>query len=145
MAEIAKEQFVDIAQTIDKISLLSELNLVYIILNAGKTGTKTIAAAGTSTTTKTKESATASSGSSNKQEASPAPSTTFSGSKTRSRYSRAEEFIKKGNFAQAVIELRDRIKEDPLDPITHSLLGYAFLKQKQMGMAKVHAKKSLRI
>ncbi|NJN76213.1 MAG: DnaJ domain-containing protein [Synechococcaceae cyanobacterium RL_1_2] len=143
VAEIAQEQFVDIDQTLNKIALLSELNLVYIVLNGGQERTKTFTVSSSTTTTTGPTTPTATPTTSNNNGGSSQYSNTFSGSKNRSRYSRAEELIKKENFAQAVIELRDRLKEDPLDPITHSLLGYAFLKQKQMGMAKIHTKKAL--
>lgn len=62
-------------------------------------------------------------------------------------YRRAQEYVKKGAWSQAVQELRDaiRIKADKSE--YHSLLGvsYLFLEKPLPGMAKVHLKRALEL
>lgn len=58
---------------------------------------------------------------------------------------RAEGYMKKENFAGAVLELREALKLDQNNTKSHTLLGIAYLKQNQPGMAKVHLNKALQL
>lgn len=58
-------------------------------------------------------------------------------------YRRAKALYGKGNFAQAILELRDALKIEPNNSRCHSLLGIIHLRQNQLPMAKVHINKAL--
>lgn len=58
---------------------------------------------------------------------------------------RAQEYMKKANYALAVQELRDAIKIQPNSSDYHCLIGQAYFMQKMMGMAKVHFRQALRL
>ncbi len=58
---------------------------------------------------------------------------------------RAQEYMKKANYALAVQELRDAIKIEPNSSDYHCLIGQAYLMQKMTGMAKVHFRQALRL
>lgn len=57
---------------------------------------------------------------------------------------RAEEFIVKNSFQNAIREVRDALKLAPQDARCHSLLGKIYLKQNQLTMAKVHFNQALK-
>ncbi len=58
---------------------------------------------------------------------------------------RAEEYVRKRDYAQAVLELRDGLRAAPKDSRCHSLMGIVYLHQKQYTMAKVSIKRALEL
>jgi len=60
-------------------------------------------------------------------------------------YRRAQEYGKKGNWQQAVQELRDAIKIEADKSEYHALLGLAYLQQNLQGMAAVYLKQALKL
>lgn len=58
---------------------------------------------------------------------------------------RAEEYVRKRAYAQAVLELRDGLRAAPKDSRCHSLMGIVYLHQKQATMAKVSIKRALEL
>ncbi len=67
------------------------------------------------------------------------------GSRVGEYIRRAEGYMAKGNFAGAVLELREALKLDQNNSNSHTLLGLAYLKQNQATMAKVHLNKALQL
>ncbi|PSO63594.1 MAG: molecular chaperone DnaJ [Cyanobacteria bacterium QH_6_48_35] len=134
---VASEQYQQIDQVIDKIAQISELNLVYLMRKAGSLQPKTPAQVNTKVAptgaVKSEKPPTRNSGKSKKT------------SPIDPCVRRAREYMDKNNFAQAILELRDALQLDPKSSHTHGLLGIAYLKQNQMGMAKVHVNKALQI
>ncbi|HIK13720.1 MAG TPA: DnaJ domain-containing protein [Leptolyngbyaceae cyanobacterium M33_DOE_097] len=63
----------------------------------------------------------------------------------RRHYRRAQEYAKKGNWAQTVQELKDAIKLEPDQSEFHALLGYAYLQQNLTGMATVYCRQALKL
>lgn len=59
--------------------------------------------------------------------------------------SRAKTYLQKGNYEQAVNELREAIKLSPKSPEIHSMLGQAYFKQKLSGMSKAHFRQALKL
>jgi curved DNA-binding protein CbpA len=55
---------------------------------------------------------------------------------------RAEEMIEKNNLDRAILDLKDALKLEPNNSSCHGLIGLAYLRSGQMGMAKVHIKKA---
>jgi tetratricopeptide (TPR) repeat protein len=60
-------------------------------------------------------------------------------------FHRAETLYKRGEFVQVIRELRDAVQIDPRHSRCHSLLGMAYLRQKQRTMAKIHFNKALEL
>ncbi len=58
---------------------------------------------------------------------------------------RAEEYISKQNYTNALIELRDAVKLDPNSSRVHALLGMVYLYQNQGTIAKVHINRAIDI
>jgi len=63
----------------------------------------------------------------------------------RRHYDRAQEYLKKGAWQQAVQELRDAIKLEADKSEYHSAIGLAYLKQNLTGMATVHFRQALKL
>lgn len=60
-------------------------------------------------------------------------------------YRRAHEYMKKGNWQQAVQELRDAIRIEADKSEYHALLGVAYLQQNLQGMATVYLRQALKL
>jgi tetratricopeptide (TPR) repeat protein len=75
----------------------------------------------------------------------PAKSEAASENYAQRHYRRAQEYMKKGNWHQAVQELRDAIKIEPDKSDYHALLGVAYLQQNLSGMAKVYIGQALKL
>jgi len=154
LLNLAAKQYDPFDQALDKIGEISELNMVYLMLKGGKIGGTATATgsgiggqktptgsgiggqktpAGTGTTGKSGE------GSSNLPD---------------SGISRVNEYIRraegymgkdKNNFAAAILELREALKLEHNNSRCYTLMGIAYLKQKQATMAKVNFKKALEL
>ncbi len=57
---------------------------------------------------------------------------------------RAQDFVNQENYTQAIRELKDALKIEPNNSTCHGLLGFAYLKQKQNGMARVYINNALK-
>jgi curved DNA-binding protein CbpA len=155
---IASNEYESLSQVLEKIAELSELNMVYLTLKEGRgegikpggarpgTGTGTTGSrpgAGTGPTGSRPGTGTSMPG------ASVGSSGTLPDSQGGSRVGeyirRAEGYMAKGNFAGAVLELREALKLDQNNSNSHTLLGLAYLKQNQATMAKVHLNKALQL
>ncbi len=155
--KLAATQYDSLSQVLDKVAQISELNMVYLMLSKGE---------GAKSGDRRTEARTAASGQSrvsqkateikSKPPGTPTPtaggvgatasSLTDSGvSRVIEYIRRAEGYMAKNNFAAAVLELREALKLDPNNSNSHSLLGVAYLKQNQPGMAKVHINKALQL
>ncbi len=60
-------------------------------------------------------------------------------------YERSQEYVKREEWVQAISELKDAVKMEPRKAEYHALLGYAYFRQKMMGMAKAHIRRSLEL
>jgi tetratricopeptide (TPR) repeat protein len=146
MQPLVLEQYQNLDEVLSKIVQLSELNLVYLMLRGNwtlgarkATPTNPPATPNSSTPSPPKPEATNVNSASVERE--PAKTTTEVATATP-YIRRAQEYIEKSNYAQAVLELRDGIKLEPNNPTCHALLGLAYLKQNQVTMAKVHVNKA---
>lgn len=130
---LAAKQYDSLDQVLDAIAALSELNMVYLMLNGRVQGnistTSPSSGGGRNSKVKNKETTTT--------PTPPPPVDPY--------LRRAQAYIAKENFAAAVLDLREGIKQKPDHSKYHSLLGFAYLKQKQVAMAKVHINKALQL
>jgi curved DNA-binding protein CbpA len=55
---------------------------------------------------------------------------------------RAKQYLESNNYSQAVLELKEALKLDPNSSTIYALLGLAYLKQNQLGMARTYVNKA---
>jgi curved DNA-binding protein CbpA len=60
-------------------------------------------------------------------------------------YDRAKHYAQTSGWREAITELKDAIRMDPTCSDYHALMGFVYLKQEQMGMARVHLKQALKL
>jgi curved DNA-binding protein CbpA len=166
---LASNQYEGLDQAVEKIAEISELNLVYLMLKGSKgenlaasaakptpgtgnaaakpaTGTGTVAgrpATGTGTVAGRPATGTVTGGVSGGSSGKPPDSQERS--RAEEYIGRAEGYLKKNNFAGAVLELREALKLEQNSNRAHTLLGIAYLRQNQLTMAKVHINKALQL
>ncbi len=63
----------------------------------------------------------------------------------RRHYDRAKHYAQTSGWREAITELKDAIRMDPACSDYHALMGFVYLKQEQMGMARVHFKQALKL
>ena len=134
IAELAETQYQSLEQFEPLTLELGELNLAYLQLKMGETfvrekRTGIVAAADAKPVQFTPTS---------KEEVA-------SESYARRHYRRAQEYAKKGNWAQTIQELRDAIKLENDQSEYHALLGVAYMQQNLTGMAKVYLSQALKL
>ncbi|SRR5579883_1438751 len=139
--DLADKQYAHLDQSLELTAQLSELNLVYLIRRESKGevggGEKKLLYTGSNIPDSTQAPA---------RSKAPAPSPPPPReSQADQYYRRAEGFVAKNNFAQAILELRDALQADPNNSRCHSLMGMIYLKQNQGTMAKIHFNKALQL
>ncbi|NEP13574.1 MAG: tetratricopeptide repeat protein [Symploca sp. SIO2C1] len=125
LQNLASKQYSSVNEALDKIADISELNLVYLMLKDPRPLKPPV----------------------KPPEIDPVKPPEIDPVKTRvaAYIRRAEGYIGKNNFSKAILELRDALKLDQKNSTCHSLLGEAYLRQKQTAMAKVHFNKALQL
>ncbi len=151
LKQLTSEKYKSLEQTGNDIGMLSELNLVYLMLkcergiNRQHISSPSVANKPTITQSKsttiqekkaaTQTSATTSQTSSKVQEPTPE-------SRIAAFVGRAQQYIAKGEYDQAITELRDALRIDPNHAQAHAVTGLAYLHKRQLTMAKVHIGKA---
>lgn len=154
LKKLVDNQYKDLEKVTDKIAIISELNLVYLMIKQGK-GVNREENLGISTHSRQQES---SQPKQPKKEASVKPPQPPQPKKSPTENNpteeitpqvrvssfirRAKEYIEKESYSQAIAELRDGLKIDPNNSTCHGLMGKIYLLQNQITMAKVHIGKA---
>jgi curved DNA-binding protein CbpA len=141
--DLAKKQFDDLGQALEIIGQLSELNLVYLVRKE-ESGEYTISSTRPlytvgATVTDVPPEARDTAAVNRATAANPHARESMAAAYLR----RAEGYFKKGDYVQTIRELRDGLAIDAKHSRCHSLLGMAYLNQKQPTMAKIHFNKAL--
>lgn len=133
---LAAEQYKALAHVNNQTAQISELNLVYLMLKhkASQQKERSPQTALKSTAAKTARPSAQANGKPEKKKPE---------SPIATHVRRAQESLEREQFSQAVLDLRDALKLDPNHSTCHGLIGLAYLKQNQLGMAKVHINKAL--
>jgi curved DNA-binding protein CbpA len=139
LAKIAETLYESLDKVVQKISLISELNLVYLMRTAGK---KFAGATASPPAAKINNGVSAASQATNKTQAPPAPREDSAGSQY---IRRAQELMAKNQLAPARVELQDALKLEPNNSRCHSLIGVVYLKQNLTTSAKVHFDRALQL
>ncbi|MBW4686773.1 MAG: J domain-containing protein [Komarekiella atlantica HA4396-MV6] len=136
IAKIAQTQYDSLQQVLQVIAQVSELNLVYLMRNGGKSSAAPppTQAKINSDTSKPNTASTP-----------PAPAPAREDSVVEQYVRRAQTLIDKNQFAQAKVELQDALKLEPKNSHCHSLIALVYLKQNQLKMAKIHFDNALKL
>ncbi|RCJ40763.1 molecular chaperone DnaJ [Nostoc minutum NIES-26] len=138
IAKIAETQYESLQQSIQVISQVSELNLVYLMRSAGKAFAVPPPSAKPTSNSGTSQP--------NTPAAPPPPPPPVKEDSVAEQYiRRAQSLIDKNQFAQAKVELQDALKLEPKSSRCHSLIGLVYLKQNQLKMAKIHFDNALKL
>lgn len=144
LGELTKKQFVELGQTVDVTSRISEINLAYLIRKSSA-GENTISSTRPLYTMGASFSETPPDQQSQTAAQTAEPPRPVRRSLAEPYLQRSDVFYKKGDFVRAIRELREGLAIDPKHGSSHSLLGMAYLNQKQPTMAKIHFNKALEI
>jgi len=152
LKDLASKQYDHLDQTIELTAQISELNLIYLMrkessggLTLGEINKQTIYTGSNLPDSSQSGGAPAAMQSSSRTAAPPPPpQQTRQEMLVQQYYRRARAIFDKGNYAQAILELRDALKVDPANSQCHSLMGIIYLKQNQGTMAKIHFNQALK-
>jgi tetratricopeptide (TPR) repeat protein len=133
IAQLAESQYQPLDQFEPITRELGELNLVYLQLKMGEVFIRE------------KRTGIVSAPEAKPLQFTPAPEAPPHENYAQRHHRRAQEYMKKGNWTQAVQELRDAIKIESDKSEYHALLGVAYLHQNLKGMATVHFRQALKL
>ncbi|MDJ0650412.1 MAG: DnaJ domain-containing protein [Xenococcaceae cyanobacterium MO_188.B19] len=152
LKSLAQEQYKSLESATDKIALISELNLAYLMLQHRKginRGDSITQAQPSAAKSQTQAPASASSTSQTKPvkkpQATPNPTNSEPPDpkvRVASYIRRAKKYMEQKNLVRAIAELKDGLKIDPNNSTVHALLSKIYLRQQQLTMAKIHLKKA---
>lgn len=135
IAKLAEHQYQPLDQFEAVTEQLAELNLVYLQLKMGDIFIREKREGLVPTTEKRADLPTDP----------PLKAPNFKPNYADRHYERAQEYMKKGAWSQAVLELKDALKLEPNKGQYHSLLGLAYLRQDLRGTATAHFRRALQI
>ena len=141
LSAIAKKEYQDINKTLERIALISEFNLVYLMLTTHHLEAEKTSSEAAKTTSQPKIENQEATKETTKEQSEEETKTSLIDPYLR----RGQSFINKKDYSKAVMELREALKIDSKNAQAHTLLGLAYVKQNQLGMAKVHINKALQI
>ncbi len=144
--KITAEQYQSLAEATQNIGIVSEVNLVYLMLKSaqGINRNNHISSAKTKTSTQTisQSKANVTQASVSSAETTAKAEEPTSESRVAAFVDRAQQYIARGEYDRAVTELRDALRIDPNNAKAHAVMGKAYLYKKQLTMAKVHIDKA---
>ena len=145
LAPLVSQQYDNLDNVFNITAQISELNLIYLMLSQGYK-VKEQAKPKPQPKPKSKVQTKAKTSSSSTQEKTKQEkNTNDKKSAIKSALKRAEDDIKRKNLSQAIVELRETLKQDPNNSSCHGLLGLAYLKQEQLTKAKIHINKARKV
>ncbi|MGK7876291.1 MAG: DnaJ domain-containing protein [Xenococcaceae cyanobacterium] len=113
---LAADQYKSLEQVLNKVAQISELNLVYLIRKQSQEIKR--------------------------KRKPPETTTEMKGPTVASYVRRAQEYFDKNNFAKTILELRHALELDRNNSTCNGLMGLAYLKQNNLGMARVYINKA---
>ena len=133
---LVPELYKDLEQVLAKIAHLSEINLIYLLLKSQSPTPQPIARSAASSAATVIQPFDASPASPSETPESAPEVPKMSGKELSFR--RAQSYYDRGDYNEAIAQLRDVLKLDPKNSQAHCLLGMAYLKSNMLTMAKVH-------
>lgn len=142
---LAKHEYEVLEKALERIAIISECNLVYLMLKTGKIANQTATTEDVANAKATLSQAETVSQTEEQPEAKTLSEEEKKASFVEPYLRRGKQFIDKQDYKKAILELREGLQLDPKSCKAHTLLGLAYVKQGQLGMAKVHINKALQI
>ena len=137
LKKLTKEQYKSLDLVEQKLDEISELNLVYLMLNSDRAisrDNRQVTAPNKQSVKKPQPSVTNTSNISTEEPTTESRVTAF--------VTRAQQYLTKGEFDRAIHELKDALRIEPNHAVAHAVMGKAYLHKKQLTMAKVHISKA---
>ncbi|EAZ90463.1 J domain-containing protein [Crocosphaera chwakensis] len=138
LTPLVNQQYESLDNIFNITAQISELNLIYLMLSQGEQ-IREKAKTKPKSNPKPKETSKATTSTEQKSKQEEPKSAVATSLK------RAQEYIERNNLSQAIIELREALKEEPNNSTCHGLLGLAYLKENQLTMAKIHINKARKV
>jgi curved DNA-binding protein CbpA len=146
--ELAQQQYEALTHILSITGAISELNLAYLLRREGGGGGAKVTSSGTTQPTTAQSTTSPITSGQIPTDA----SDTAAQRQAQSSLSmfieqycrRAEDLIQKNQFAAAIQELRDALKDDPTNSRCNALLGKVYLKQGQLTMARIYFDQALK-
>ena len=138
LKKLTQEQYKSLDIVEQKLGEISELNLVYLMLNSDRginRDNKQSPAKNKQTVKQVQPAVAATTSNISTEE----PTTE---SRVAAFVARAQQYITKGEFDRAIQELKDALRIEPNHAVAHAVMGKAYLHKKQLTMAKVHISKA---
>jgi tetratricopeptide (TPR) repeat protein len=136
VSALAERQFDDLAQFPEITTTLGELNLVYLQLKMGdlfhrekRSGLISTAEVPTTPVAEVMQ-----------RQQTVAPTVSYS----RRHFDRAQQYVQKGVYDKAIVELKDAVRLEPNQAEYHALMSYAYLRQDMGGMSKVYCRQAIK-
>lgn len=138
LKQLTTEQYQSLSQSGELIEAISELNLVYLMLKSDRGINRSRIPATPAPAQPSQVPVTPTQSS-----VAPTPAEEpTTDSRVNAFIARAQQYISKGEFDQAIQELKDALRINPNHGVTHAVMGRAYLHKKQLTMAKVHIDKA---
>jgi Flp pilus assembly protein TadD len=131
LAQLATEQYTELAKSVQIVNQISELNMVYLLRKQLQSVKSTPPVAATAPVAAVAKESTS--------------GDIAKASSVEGALRRAEDRMTRQNWVQAVQELREVILSEPNNANAHALLGMVYLRQQQMTMAKISINKALKL
>lgn len=138
-----QQEYSPINKTLEKIALMSEFNLVYLQAKSGKVAEDKVTVSQTQKTTSEEPKQVEAHLPEPAEE--PASVVDPTAKWVEPYLRRGKQFIDKREYNRGIAELREALKLDAQNSQAHTLLGLAYVKQSQLGMAKIHINKALQL
>ena len=155
LKKITSQQYQSIEKVPVKIAEISELNLVYLMLKCDRPegrqqpkiqqNSQPVAKAAKTPNSKDRPTVSQSKATMSQAKVPSKPGNIeepTTANRVDSFVGRARQYIEKKEFDRAVNELRDALRIDPNHAVAHAVMGRAYLRKKQLTMAKVHIGKA---
>lgn len=138
LKQLTTEQYQSLSQSGELIEAISELNLVYLMLKSDRGINRSRIPATPAPAQPSQVPVTPTQSS-----VAPTPAEEpTTDSRVNAFIARSQQYISKGEFDQAIQELKDALRINPNHGVAHAVMGRAYLHKKQLTMAKVHIDKA---
>jgi curved DNA-binding protein CbpA len=149
LKKLTAEQYKSLERATAEIEVISELNMIYLMLQGDRAVNRSVS----QTTPKPNQEKVAQNKATVAQSQTTVTQSAVSPaiakveepaveSRVTTFVNRAQQYISRGEFDQAIQELKDALRIDPNHGIAHAVMGRAYLHKKQLTMAKVHIGKA---
>jgi tetratricopeptide (TPR) repeat protein len=151
LKELSAEQYQSLAQSGEIIEAISELNLVYVMLQSDRRINRNrpqVTPEQAKPNPEKVERGVPSQASKATLAQEPSPVAPIPveeptiDSRVNAFVNRAQQYIAKGEFDRGIQELKDALRINPNHGVAHAVMGKAYLLKKQLTMAKVHIDKA---